>query len=763
MQINDSLKTWLITLKSQLFLGGALLVLMVIILYSLPNAEYEALKQYMKWQQNTEEHVNEDTIILNLDDASTSFLKKRFKTSSLNDDFYQHLLTDLKDLQIANVVLTLSPGYTYNTKWTTWDKGKIKITHGFPTSKLLEGNKHLGDERVGIYGQGDESAQMFDPKRIDKLYFPLVYSAVDFNELGLFQKSELPSPSMAISALLQRFNGETNSRNATWLESKEKTTLHEGKLIHIIPNRSNKIKTLKVKTDDHGRIMLRWSKNSGYFYGNVFSTRPVRSLLQLYQNYDPDSMPPFKGRTVVLTNLTAMDALTQGTVLHEKHLEADVIATAIDNIQQEESMYKAPQWHVWLAMGVLFCMSFLPRLFIRKPILPLIVCLTSMSLYTLYACLIPNVLNLIYPFVSPLAVATISFIVAEYYWRIVEEKNLRNLELNISQLVSKSVLSEIKTKKTRLAAGGKRIDISSMFVDIRNFTKLSENLPPKEVTEILNTWYTDVEEIANEYRGTVDKFLGDGALIMFGAPLESTQHADMALRAGRKMIASSEALALKWKEERNIDFSIGVAVNSGFAFVGFVGPKNKLEYTAIGDTVNTAARLQDQTKVFHTQLIFSENTLKHCQNIHLGAELHSLGSIKVRGKNQSIPIYTFDDMYTDDYTHASVLAEQDINQANAVPQIQTPSLVMPTVMPTHTPEHLSVHYDALSDETSTDIELEPSQDHEVAEKGSPAQATAPTNLNLAKSNPFSGKTFSSQSRLLKALQALNPLPPSDEN
>jgi class 3 adenylate cyclase len=717
VQLNDSLKTWLITLKSQLFLGGVLLTLMIILLCSLPSAEYEALRQYMKWQQKTESSLNEETLILGLDDKSTEFLKKRFHTSTLNDAFYKRLLKDLQALKIANVVMVLAPGHTYNTKWQSWKTGQLKITQGFPVSKLLEGDRYIGDERIGIYGQGELRNEDLNTKSLDSLYFPLIYAPQDYTEFTLAKQAPSPLPSMAISGLMQRFNAQSHSNTASWFESQQKTLLHEGKLIKVLPNRLTKAKELQIKADDHGRLMLRWSKNSGYFYGDVFSTRPVTDMMTLYQQYDPALRSKLKGSTVVLTNLTSVGALTQRTVLHERHLEADVVATAMDNIQQGKTLHKAPIWHTWVAMAVLFSMSFLPRLVIRKPVFPIILTLTSISVYTLLACFIPRAFNLIFPFVTPPAVAVISFIVAEYYWRIVEEKNLRNLELNMAQLVSKSVLREIKTKKTRLAAGGKRIDISSMFVDIRNFTNLSENLPPKEVTEILNTWYTQIEEIANEYRGTVDKFMGDGALIMFGAPLESTQHADMALRAGRKMIAASESLALKWKQERNIDFSIGVAVNSGYAFVGFVGPKNKLEYTAIGDTVNTAARLQDQTKVFHTCLIFSENTLKHCQNIHVGSELSSLGSIKVRGKNQQIPIYTFEDMFKEGYTQASVLAEQSM---------------------LHASEGLEAG---------------------VIEKQAPAQPLAKTSLTLSKANPFSGKFNVNQNTSIKPLKPL--LPPQD--
>jgi len=153
VQLNDSLKTWWVTLKAQLFLGGVLFTLITILLYSLPSAEYEALRQYMKWQQKTETPLSEDTLILSLDDTSTEFLKKRFNTPTLNDAFYKRLLKDLQTLNVANVVLALAPAHTYNTTWQSWKVGRLKITQGFPVSNVLKGNRLVGDERVGIMGK----------------------------------------------------------------------------------------------------------------------------------------------------------------------------------------------------------------------------------------------------------------------------------------------------------------------------------------------------------------------------------------------------------------------------------------------------------------------------------------------------------------------------------------------------------------------------------------------------------------------------------
>jgi hypothetical protein len=177
--------------------------------------------------------------------------------------------------------------------------------------------------------------------------------------------------------------------------------------------------------------------------------------------------------------------------------------------------------------------------------------------------------------------------------------------------------------------------------------------------------------------------------------------------------------------------------------VGFVGPKNKLEYTAIGDTVNTAARLQDQTKVFHTRLIFSENTLKQCQNIHLGSELNSLGSIKVRGKNQSIPIYTFEDMFTDGYTQASVLAEQSLNQANEALEREA---------------RLSREGAFAEEALSLPLNSESTPNEgQAIDKQQPAQIVTKSSVPLGKANPFAGKLNVNKVNVLK------PLPPVEES
>jgi len=730
---NDNVKTWMITLKSQVLTGGLLAVVMIIVWFSLPMAEFWVLKQYMKWQQQSENRISQDVNILALDEASIEFLENRFKASVMTDAFYNRLFKDLNGLSIPNVVLNLAPIYTANTRWKRWETGRIKVSQAFSPNKLLILDSSFGDPRIGIHGN-DKPLGSESP--VDQLLFPVVYDPIQYIESDALQGKLYNYPSIAISGILQRHNALAKDQKAKWkLDSNEEWERTE-KRIEIFTSPLKNSMSQTIQMDAKNRVLLRWSKQQDYFFENLFSTRPLIPVKDLYTEFDPKLVAQLKNKTVVLTSITSDGLLTQPTVLSSQHLQADVIATAMENFEQGQSIAPAPKSYVFLLTLLMLSLGLLPRLKMRKSILPFIIVATSVSCYLLWATFSPYLINVYYPFATPVAIALMGHMIGLYYWRIVEEKNLRNLELNMTQLVSQSVLSEIKSKTTRLSAGGKRTNITSMFVDVRNFTQLSENMSPKEMTEILNDWYTEIEAIANEYRGTVDKFLGDGALVMFGAPIESTHHADMAMRAARHMIEKSEAIGRKHKEERNIDFSIGVSMNSGFAFVGFVGPKNKLEYTAIGDVVNTAARLQDQTKVLGCKIIFSESTLHHCQNVNFDSPIIDMGSVKVRGKEQSISVYTFEDM----------LQESDVEPTTEMPIIELDAIREP-----------------LEEKPSL---FETIQTNLMPKNPAAQQSPKPSLSNFVKPNPFEKqvqKALSTPSPLRKKQGALPLKPTESEN
>jgi class 3 adenylate cyclase len=665
--MKDALKTLYVTVKAQFFAGFLLAMLSLVVWRDLPTVEHWALRKFVQWQQRHETKLMPETVIVGIDDESLPLLEKRFKASYYTEPFYLKMMGDLSALHVPHVVLNINTAKYMDTQSVKWPYRNLRVSQAFTAQQMAGLPVLLNYDHIGI--KKNTATQYLNK---ENLLYPLVYKAGAIPTKNLFRHSVEYYPSIALSGVIERFNSNTSANKAFWNVSREEQGgLKSSLVLNLKHDDIKNMQKLTVKMDEAGEVLLRWYQNRGFFYGSGYSTRKIIKASDLYKTNNLEALTALQGHTVVLTDLTKAGMHVEPSVLSPKHLKADIIATAIDNVVQGQSIYPAPPTFdklLTLAMAV-FC--FVLRIAVRRPVVPTILLLLSVSGYATLSFIMPYYFDTLLPFVSPIAGGIGGFFLAEFFWRFVYEKDLRNLELNMTQLVSQSVLKEVQTKKTRLEAGGKRLNISSMFVDIRNFTHLSENLSPMEVTEILNVWYTEVEHVANEYRGTVDKFLGDGALVMFGAPMESSQHADMALRAARHMIRSSEEIAAKWRTERNIEFSVGVSINSGYAFVGFIGPKNKLEYTAIGDTINTSSRLQDATKRFHTKIIFSESTLKQCVNIDFEAKIENLGNYKVRGKEVSISTYTFDDMYIEGYNlHKAINEYQRSEKETASPMLE---------------------------------------------------------------------------------------------
>jgi adenylate cyclase len=249
----------------------------------------------------------------------------------------------------------------------------------------------------------------------------------------------------------------------------------------------------------------------------------------------------------------------------------------------------------------------------------------------------------VFDLVTPEVFMLMGMLAGTLWWSSSRDRELQVLQNTMAQLVSPSVYKEVLRQKKGIQPGGQRLEITSMLVDIRDFTALSENLPAQEVTDLLNAFYTEVEKVIFDHRGTIDKYMGDGVLIMFGAPLETPDHADMAVQASKALVTSLRQLGERWWQERHIFFNIGVSINSGHAYVGFVGPTHKLEYTALGDTVNLCVRLQTQNKEFATPLILSDYTVRYLKNTENLKGLHELGEAKVRGREMPVKVHTYAD------------------------------------------------------------------------------------------------------------------------
>src|SRR5262249_21507432 len=216
-------------------------------------------------------------------------------------------------------------------------------------------------------------------------------------------------------------------------------------------------------------------------------------------------------------------------------------------------------------------------------------------------------------------------------------RSLREKEMikhAFTRYVAREVVEEILKDPEHLVLTGERREATVLFCDIRGFTPMSERMSPEDVVLLLNEFYTLMIETVFKHDGTLDKFLGDAVMAVFGAPIA---HPDHAVRAVRTAIAMQQAVAGLGARRRvaGLDaFEVGIGVALGEVVAGTVGTEERMEYTVIGDSVNVAARLQDRAKA--GSILLSRRTYEAVSDL---IDAKSLGAMKVRGKEEEIEVY----------------------------------------------------------------------------------------------------------------------------
>ena len=196
--------------------------------------------------------------------------------------------------------------------------------------------------------------------------------------------------------------------------------------------------------------------------------------------------------------------------------------------------------------------------------------------------------------------------------------------------VPPQVADLILSSESAPSLAGTLKEIVVLFADIRNFTRISENLEAQRLVEMLNRFFTEMSRVVFQSGGTVDKFIGDCIMALFGAPVPSENLADQALAAALEMQRSAKAMAI----HSNRELSIGIGIHRGPAVVGNVGSSDRVQYTAIGDTVNVAARLVSLAEP--GQIIFSEAFRDSLSSV---PDALSLGEVELKGRRQNLKLF----------------------------------------------------------------------------------------------------------------------------
>jgi adenylate cyclase len=211
----------------------------------------------------------------------------------------------------------------------------------------------------------------------------------------------------------------------------------------------------------------------------------------------------------------------------------------------------------------------------------------------------------------------------------------KRMERTLKMYVDAHVVDELtETYPFALSRLSERKDIAVLFVDIRGFTSMSEQLEPEQVVTVLNDYFTLIYAAIKGWNGTLDKFIGDAAMAIFNAPQSDEDYVFHALCAADEIRQGFSEIADKYKAQYGREIHVGIGINAGEAIVGNIGCLHRMDYTAIGDTVNTASRLESNAAA--DQILISKEVLSHIGNL---AETEFVGELSLKGKSLPVPAY----------------------------------------------------------------------------------------------------------------------------
>ncbi len=220
---------------------------------------------------------------------------------------------------------------------------------------------------------------------------------------------------------------------------------------------------------------------------------------------------------------------------------------------------------------------------------------------------------------GPVVVITLAALLVFLERGVWEEREKMYVRGLLGRYVSPSVADFILRHPDRCALGGEEVTATVLFADIRGFTALTERFPPRTTLRLLNDYFQAMSDVVFAHDGMVDKFMGDAIMAIFGAPVETTDHAIRALKAAAEMIERIDALQARWEQEGLPAIRIGIGIGTGTMVVGNMGSEARTDFSVIGDAVNLAARLQDLNKELGTTILISSATRAACDENELPA------------------------------------------------------------------------------------------------------------------------------------------------
>ena len=407
-----------------------------------------------------------------------------------------------------------------------------------------------------------------------------------------------------------------------------------------ILDRKVRMRGVDIPIDQDGNFLIMWYGKGGP--DGCFSYYSIGPLITSARDEEQGKSPfvpsgTFKDKVIFVGASAAglFDLKTTPFTRYEPYPGMEISATILSNLLHRDFLVRAGD--IWAIMAILmfafttsFSFVFIPR------VRTVMIIVASSIIAWLAVCFAAFAWNDVWvPLAAPLSSVVLSMAASAIISYQTERKARRRLKSIFGRYVSPSVVSEILSKDEDPGLGGKELHGTVLFTDIKDFTTISERMSPRDLVALLNDYFSIATDVIQRHEGMLDKYLGDAIMALFGAPLTSEGHAVQACLSAlqiQELVAHDNILNMEGRPK----LITRIGLNSGPMVVGNVGSDRRLDFTAIGDTVNLASRLEGANKIYGTRIIVSERTLKESQDRFI---VRPLDILRVKGKTEPVAIF----------------------------------------------------------------------------------------------------------------------------
>lgn len=352
---------------------------------------------------------------------------------------------------------------------------------------------------------------------------------------------------------------------------------------------------------------------------------------------DKVSLAQLEGKIVVMGSsapgLRDQRATPLQSVFPGVEIHANVIDAILDNEIKETPAYAEALVIIQVFFAGLLLAICLPALAATASIL---MTLGMLAIGFIFNYVLWEKLNFVMPIAQPIIIIFLIFVIDMAIGYFMEGRLQKNMSVLFGQYVPPELVKKMAENPLKYSMEGRDTDLTVLFSDIRGFTGISERLTASQLTAYINEYFNLMSTVINQELGTLDKYIGDAIMAFWGAPVENDRHAYFAVRAALKMSEAADRLSKSFEERGLPSFNIGIGLNSGLTRVGDMGSSYRRSYTAMGDSVNLASRLEGLNKTYKLRVLVGEEVKNRAPEF----VYQEIDRVKVVGKDIIATIYT---------------------------------------------------------------------------------------------------------------------------